>query len=325
MIRAGMSRATLVGIACVCVAVLATAPVRAQDVSARDRESASEAYDRGTAAYLAEDFSTAARWFETAHRLAPAAAALVQATRAHARAGNAQRAATLALRLRSLYPDNDVASRTAAQALRGASGLLRVDVSCDAECTIEVGGAIVGHTSFFLAPGEHEVVAEFETGRVRDTASGRAGDTVALSFEAPPAPEPTDDDPALVTPDPEPQPDDGGGGGLGGVPVAVTITSLVLTAGLGGVLVWSGVDTLDGVDAYEANPTVEGLNDGRSREERTNWLIAGTAVLGAATVILMIFTDWGGGDDGDDPETASARAVIDIQPDRAILGLTGRF
>jgi len=319
-----MSRANLAGIACVCVAVLASAPARAQEVSARDRQSAAQAYDRGTAAYLAEEFTTAARWFETAHRLAPAAAALVQATRAHARAGNPQRAATLALQLQELYPDDEAATRTAAEALRGASNLLRVDVSCDAHCTIEVAGSIMGHTSFFLEPGDHEVVAEFETGRRRDTASGDAGDTVSLSFEAPPAPEPTDD-PALGGPDPEPQAD--GGGGLGGVPLAVTITSLVLTAGLGGVLVWSGVDTLDGVEAYEANPTVEGLDDGRSREERTNWLIAGTAVLGATTVILMIFTDWGGGDgdDASDPEEASAQAVVDIQPDRAILGLTGRF
>jgi len=319
-----MSRATLAGISCICVAVCASAPARAQEVSARDRQSAAEAYDRGTAAYLAEEFTTAARWFETAHRLAPAAAALVQATRAHARAGNPQRAATLALQLRELYPDDEAASRTAAEALRGASNLLRVDVSCDAPCTIEVAGSIMGHTSFFLEPGEHEVVAEFETGRARDSASGNAGDTVALSFEAPEAPDPVEEDPDLVRPPAEPQTD---GGGSDGVPLAVTVTAMVLTAGLGGVLIWSGVDALDGVEAYEANPTVEGLNDGRSREERTNWLIAGTAVLGAATVVLMIFTDWGGGDDGDgdDPAAPAARAVVDIQPDRAILGLTGRF
>ncbi|MCA9604956.1 MAG: hypothetical protein KC619_05155 [Myxococcales bacterium] len=302
------------------------ADVRAQEVSARDRQSAAEAYDRGTAAYLAEDFEGAAQWFETAHRLAPAAAALVQATRSYQRAGNDQRAATLALRLQTLYPEDPAARTTAERALQAARRFLRVDVACDGDCTIEVGGAIMGHTSFFLAPdADHEVTAEFATGRVHQNARGAAGETVSLSFEAPPAPEPEPDpDPVPLgdpTPAPQVEPSDGGGGG---VPLAVTITALVVTAGLGGVLIWSGVDALDGVPAYEANPTMEGLNDGRSREERTNWLIAGTAVAGAATVILMIFTDWGGGDDGNAEDT-DVTAILDLDSDHAILGVRGRF
>ncbi len=324
MIAAGMRTGIRLAVcAGLVAATLSTAPVRAQDVSARDRQSAAEAYDRGTAAYLAEDFEGAAQWFETAYRLAPAAAALVQATRAYQRAGNEQRAATLALRLNASYPDDRTARTTAQRALAAARRFLRVDVTCAGDCTLEVGGAIMGHTSFFLAPdADHEVTAEFETGRVTQTARGAAGETVALSFEAPPAPEPEPEpEPEPVTPEPEPivQPAEGGGG----VPLAVTITGLVITAGLGGVLIWSGVDALDGVPAYEANPTAEGLADGRSREERTNWLIAGTAVAGAATVILAIFTDWGGGD-GNAEDTA-VTATLDLGPDRAILGARGRF
>lgn len=298
---------------------------RAQEVSARDRQSAAQAYDRGTAAYLAEDFEGAAQWFETAHRLAPAAAALVQATRAYQRAGNAARAATLALRLEALYPDDRTARTTAQRALAAARGLLRVDATCDGTCTLEVAGAIPAHTSFFVEPGAHEVTAEFETGRVTLTASGAAGETVTLAFEAPPAPPPEPEpEPEPLAPEPEPAPPPGDGGG--GVPLAVTITAMAVTAGLGGVLIWSGVDTLDGVPAYEANPTVEGLADGRSREERTNWLMAGTAVAGAATVVLMIFTDWGGG--SDEPGNAAdtdVSATLDLGPGHAILGLRGSF
>ncbi|MCB9598303.1 MAG: hypothetical protein H6719_36655 [Sandaracinaceae bacterium] len=306
------------------LATLPSAEVRAQEVSARDRQSAAEAYDRGTAAYLADDFAEAARWFETADRLAPAAAALVQAVRAHQRAGNAQRAATLALRLQALYPDDRTARTTAQRALADARQFLRVDVTCDQDCTVVVAGAIMGHTSFFLDAGDdHDVTAEFETGPVTQTATGGAGETVALSFEAPPAPPPVvEPDPVPVEPDPIVEaPAEGGGG----VPLAVSITALVITAGLGGVLIWSGVDTLDGVPAYEANPTAEGLADGRSREERTNWLIAGTAVAGAATAILLIFTDWGGGDgDGNEADT-QVEASLDLGADHAILGARGRF
>jgi len=298
------------------------AGVHAQEVSARDRQAAGEAYDRGTSAYLAEDFSGAARWFETADRLAPAVAALVQATRAHARAGDERRAASLALRLQALYPDDAAATRTATQALEAAAGYVRVDVSCDAECTVEVAGAIMGHMSFFLDPDEdHEVVAEFETGRERLTATGAAGATVSLTFEAPPA---AAVGPSSPVSEDEPSEDEANSGG-GGVPLAVSITALVITAGLGGVLAWSGVDTLDGVPAFEANPTSEALADGRSREERTNWLIASTSIMAAATVVLLLFTDWGGDADEDDAESIEAEASLDLGGDHAILGVRGRF
>ncbi|HHH27124.1 MAG TPA: hypothetical protein ENK57_02075 [Polyangiaceae bacterium] len=301
----------------------ASVPAEAQEVSARDRESAGEAYDRGTAAYLSGDYSTAARWFETAHRLAPAAAALVQATRSHTRAGNPLRAATLALRLQALYPDDPAATAAAQQALSTAGDFLRVDVTCDDECTIEVDGAIMSHTSFFLdADGAHDVTAEFATGRQTLSAEGAAGETIALAFEAPegePVPAPVN-----LRTDPTPEADGGGDG----IPLGVTITALVVTAGLGGVLIWSGVDTLDGVPAYEDNPTAEALADGRSREERTNWLIGSTAVAGAATLIMFIFTDFGG-DDGeaatDAADGVDAEAFLDLDAEHAILGVTGHF
>jgi len=299
--------------------------VAAQEISARDRQSAAEAYDRGTSAYLSEDFARAAQWFETAHRLAPAAAALVQAVRSHERAGNALRAASLALQLEALYPDDRAARRAARSALEGAEGYLRVEVECDG-CTLEVDGAIVSYPRFFVEAGaEHAVVASFESGNRREVVSGEAGETRSLRFDAPPPPDaPTTDEPAATAVDAEPAqtatPQASGGGG---VPVAVTVTAMILTAGLGGVLIWSGVDALDGVPAYEANPTVEGLADGRAREERTNWLIAGTAVAGAATVVLMLLTDWGGG--GGEATEAEVEPTVAFSPEGVMLGLRGRL
>jgi outer membrane protein assembly factor BamD (BamD/ComL family) len=63
------------------------------------RSAAAEAYDRGTAAYLDGSYEKAAQWFETANRLAPAAPALMQAVRAHHKAGSALKASSLALQL----------------------------------------------------------------------------------------------------------------------------------------------------------------------------------------------------------------------------------
>jgi hypothetical protein len=304
------------------VLALTLGSARAQDVSARDRQSAAEAYDRGTAAYLSRDYERAAQWFETAHRLAPAPAALIQAVRAHERAGSALRTASLGLQLQALYPEDAGAQRAAERALRNARRFVRVDVECT-ECTVQVDGSVVDHTSFFVAPGEpHVVEAAFPTGARTETVEGAAGTQHALRFDAPPPPEVVPEPVEVTPPDPivvEPPVTSGGGGG---VPLAVTITSLVIAAGLGGVLVWSGVDTLDGVPAYEMMPTPEGLADGRSREERTNWLIAGTSAAAALTLVLAIFTDWGGGEAS---EARVERALIGIDRDGVVLGVGGRL
>src|SRR5436190_20809476 len=97
--------AVLLAAACFAVA----RPAYAQD--ARQRQAAAEAYDQGTAAYVAGDYEKAAEWFETANRMSPAAPALIQATRAHQQAGHSARAATLALRLTTEYGSEQAAQQ----------------------------------------------------------------------------------------------------------------------------------------------------------------------------------------------------------------------
>jgi hypothetical protein len=71
------------------------------------------------------------------------------------------------------------------------------------------------------------------------------------------------------------------------------IGAAAATAVAGGLALWSGLDTLSARDRYVADPTAERYHDGVSREKRTNWLIGGTAVLGAATLGLGLFvTRW---------------------------------
>jgi hypothetical protein len=60
------------------------------------------------------------------------------------------------------------------------------------------------------------------------------------------------------------------------------------------VLIWSGIDTLDGVPAYQADPTTERLADGQMRELRTNVMIGVTAGLAVTTLIFALVTDWDG-------------------------------
>lgn len=310
------------------------APLRAQaqddaagpndaEPSAQQRQAAAEAYDRGTAAYLARDYAAAARWFETAHRMAPAAPALLQAVRAHQRAGDALRASNLALRLQAQYGDERQAMRVAGPLVEAAvRAYVRVDVSC-ALCTVDLDGTLLEWPSFFVeADVDHAVGAHFQTGDAApQTARGAPGQVLTLSFDAPPPPEPTttagprgwpaaalrrrpDDD--AQGPDDEapsrgaPQRD------ASGLHPAVTLVAAGATVVAGGLLIWSGLDTTAGVPAYEANPTQEALEAGQQKELRTNVLVGVTALLGVTAGVLALFTDWDGRDDAPPVEAGVA-------------------
>lgn len=319
-----------------------SALAQATEPSAADRDAAATAYDRGTSAFLSHDYARAAQWFETAYRLAPNPQALVGAIRAHERNGDLMRAGTLALRAQAFHADDAAAARTASTTLEQATPLyLRVDVTCTgpaegASCTIELDGTVQSHTSFFVTPdAEHRVVAAFETGNAETTVRGAAGETRAVSLEAPPAP------PEVVA--------SGGGegdgatvpAGSGGISPAFFVVGAVLTAGAGATLIWSGVDTLDGVGPYEADPTPERLADGQGRELRTNVLIGVTGALAITTLVFAIVTDWDGEPAAAEGEEAPAEAApspavssVSIAPmpsangdgfDGAVLGVGGRF
>jgi hypothetical protein len=288
-----------------------------------DRRAASDAYDRGSAAYLDEQWQEAARWFEMAFRRAPIPAALIQAIRAHVNAGDMQRAGTLALRLEVLYPDDPTARETASDTIAEAStSLVRVDVECDG-CTVQVGGALLEHPSVFLQPDtDHRVVAQFPTGDRAETVNARAGETRRLAFEAPEGP---------VLPERDPNRREGEGAGPnerfsrsddGGLSPAFFLTSLGLTAVAGGILLWSGLDTLAGVDEYERVRSMALLEEGQSKELRTNVLIGVTAGLGVVTAALLLFTSWGG---GDEEEAALAMPSLSASADGATLHLRGAF
>lgn len=93
------------------------------------------------------------------------------------------------------------------------------------------------------------------------------------------------------------------------------------TAVLGGLTVWSGLDTKGAHADYERDlPTLsqtqadERVRDGHSRERRTNLLLAGSIVCGAGTAVLGLwFVDFSG----------TPRARVGLTPSSVVLG--GRF
>lgn len=246
---------------------------------------AAEAYDRGSAFYLNGDYARAAQWFETAYRLAPAAPALIQALRAQMQTGHAIRSANLALRLRGLHADDDDARVLADQVIaeNGADFVL-LELSCD-DCQLEIEGRVWSYRAAYLTPNtDHDVIVRQGEHRERHRIRGRAGQSIELGPPRADAPDPDRVEP----PPPSTRP---GSGGLSpwffGVGAGLTALSTVL-------LIWSGVDTLDGVDAFNAMPTPEAFEEGQAKELRTNVLIGITAGLAVVTLLFGVLADWDG-------------------------------
>ena len=259
------------------------------EISVEERAEAADAYDQGTSAYLAGRYELAAHWFERAYRLVPTSAALLQAVRAHDKAGDSIRAANLALLLRDRYPHDRKAKSVAnsvVQAVKPTATLVKA--TCEAECTLEVDGALIQHSTFFVSPDvEHSVKAAFDDGETSAMVRGEAGSTESVR---------------LVAPLPPPPPP---------IPRWGFFTSLGATVALGAVTIWSGIDANNGVDDFEAaartanspginngsspTPADEAqalLDDGNSKERRTNILIGVTAGMAATTAVLGVFTNW---------------------------------
>ncbi len=297
-------------LACLCALALWSCPASAQEEAAGgvgtvpSTAAAAEAYDRGSAFYLNGDFARAAEWFETAYRLAPAPPALMQALRAQVRAGQRLRAANLALRLGGLHGDNPEARALADEVIaETAAEFVRLDVDC-AECQLEIEERIWSYPAAFLAPAtDHHVIVSRGDDRERHTVSGEAGQRIVLGAPPPsPAPTPVEppsepsvepvvegppaEPPSVGVPRPEPS---------AGIPAWLFGVSAGLTVASGAVLLWSGLDTLAGVDDFNRMPTRPAFEAGEAREARTNVLIGTTVGLGVLSVVLAILTDWGGG------------------------------
>ena len=68
------------------------------------------------------------------------------------------------------------------------------------------------------------------------------------------------------------------------------IAGAAVTVVLGGITIWSGLDTLSARDDFMSKPTRAGYDDGVAREHRTNWLLGATTVAGVATVAIGVLS-----------------------------------
>jgi hypothetical protein len=288
-------------------------------------QAAAESFDRGRDAYKAGRYGEAAEQFERADSNAPSATALELAIKARDKAGDLDRAATLALLAVELYAsevqseDTGLGKVAPAMLERARSELYELDVQCTEPCQLVDGkklvhGEPVAQRTIFLTPGQHDLVAGWSEGRTQSkSVTATAGASGEVSFEAPPAPAESEAEPEAVAPaEPEKAVDDGPAKSGGWSPT-VFFVGVGMTAAAGGVTIWSGIDTKNNPGAERVkNECAEGdtncalYKEGRSKQTRTNILIGVTSGLAVATGLIGAFAiDWSGA-----KSTGDARAEV---------------
>jgi hypothetical protein len=107
------------------------------------------------------------------------------------------------------------------------------------------------------------------------------------------------------------------------------------TAILGGVTIWSGIDTTNNPGTQRVTAECKGFSNiadcptyqlGLDHERRTNILIAATSVVGVTTAVIgLVFTRWGG-DEPAKPDKKDALIVPTLGiRDGVNIGVVGRF
>ncbi len=312
---------------------------------------AAEAFDKGREAYKAEEYVEAAEQFEKADSNAPSPAALELAIRARDKAGELDRAATLMALALHRHPDDESLLKIAADlSKRAAASLYELTANCDAPCDLTVGGKIVHggpetQRMLYISPGTLTVRAGWPDNRSDSKqVQAEAGAKGEVSFVAPQtaatqgmAKEP--DEPIAAAPAaPAGEQRDAGAGKSSGWSPTVFFVGAGLTAVLGGVTVWSGIDTVKnpGADAVKKGCGNQGescalYQQGLSKQRRTNVLIGATAGVGVATILIgVLATDWSGGKKGNEEKAAGRlRPGVDVAPwasfDGGGLQAVGRF
>src|SRR6187402_569826 len=122
---------------------IARAAEEASEPTPAQVRTAAEAFDRGREAYKADEFQEAAEQFESADANAPSAAALELAIRARDKAGQLDRAATLAALALARHPDDPTIQKIAPSIVQRAKAeLFQLDSKCSDPCDLTVGGKI---------------------------------------------------------------------------------------------------------------------------------------------------------------------------------------
>ncbi len=270
--------------------------------TAAEKASAAAAYDAGVKHFDRAEYREAARAFLKADSIVPSADAVENAIVAARKANDHLLVVQAAQRAEARAPeDGKLAAEARAALAESAPHLARVELGCDAvPCHLVLDGDPVSAGSRYLLPGTHSVDAVSDAARAHRDLSLDAGATyrVVLHPAAPAAHEPAADGgaphsaPSKPAGRTTPPPD----ASRRPLPPAVFWVGAGLTVALAGATTWSGLDALSAKRNLPADYTPTQGDDVRARMRRTDYLLGGALLLGAATTWAGIsLVDWDGG------------------------------
>jgi hypothetical protein len=249
-------------------------------------------YDEAEHAFKNGDFRRAAELFETAYKVYPHHSSLWSAAQAWMRADEDVRAANLLERYLREAPANAPDRDRATSAIGELDRKLgRIEIQSNDVTDVKVDGERVDAERLWVVPGEHVATADSHGRPVRKVVSVAAGDRVAVTMELQAPTSIGGEQPTARALKPLP-------------PWVVFVGAGASLAG-GGIIAWSGLDTLDKRDAFLKAPTQRTLDDAHSSQTRTNVAVGVTAGVAALTALAAaFFVDWSGS-----PKTAASASA----------------
>lgn len=314
----------------VCAAALlgsvTAAPARAAgDTPAIDKATRARAAARfreGERAFRRHDYAAAADAFDEAYKIAPHPAALFNAAQAYEKAGELARAANLCARYLDKAPEHDKRRPKANKLLADLVPKLgRIQIDAGSGEDVQIDSKPVDLDVTYVDPGDHVVAASFDGKPVKRHVNVVAGSLEHVLLEAPrekQGPVPQASPVSMADSDVE---HDAAHKTAHGLAPAFFYTGVAATVVLGGVTVWSGLDTNSARSDYDQHPTQQGLDDGLAKEHRTNILLGATAVVGVATAVVGLFaTNW---KPHPEKRTATRGFAVGVAPGSVVV--SGRF
>jgi hypothetical protein len=252
---------------------------------------AGQHFTLGVAAFRRGDFGVAAEEFDRAHAIAPHYDASWNAAQAWEREQDLARAAN---RYRDYLRESplDAPDRSKAEAAltRLFPRLARIEIHAPESFRIEIDGERTLALSVYVYPGMHEIVATGGEQAQQNHLVVKAGDVQSVLFaETEPHLRLDRDTPPGNRPPTDFAQHPHGSVGGGGLSPWFAVVGGTCTLVALGFTAWSGVDTLSARDEFLAHPNQTTLDQGRSRELRTNVAIGITAGLGAVTLVTSLF------------------------------------
>jgi hypothetical protein len=241
----------------------------------------------------AHDYARAAESYESAYKHQPEPKWLFLAARAHQRAGDLPKAAALYARFLKDAPEKAAQRPVAKRELASVEASVgHVEIRANGATEITMDGQPIDRSApLYAAAGSHVIEAKFATGSATESVVTAGGQAATVTLEPPPAPEaPVAASPSAAGEQPAPprtreKPFR---------PIVVWIGAGA-TVALGGLTLYSGLDTLSHKDTFVNNRTQENLDIGKGKELRTNILLAFTGAAAVFTVVAAVWlVDWKG-------------------------------